>query len=199
MYLLNLFINSAQCCKLFNLGAVVMKSSIVFLGLFAATALAPVTNARSVQPPATVITAGTQKAWSEGQKRVEKGEERIARGEEDIRDADKMKREAESMQADGNARTQSTREAYARYLTGLSPAQDFASIRAQADAISEHARRLEKAQDLVKDGEKRLRKSEELRTTGEKRKVEGNSIVAEGNSMKSQAEGLNLAPLAPIR
>jgi type IV secretory pathway TrbL component len=176
-----------------------MKTSFVLFSLVAATALAPVALARSVPTPAAVIAAGTQKAWSEGQKRVEKGEERIARGEEDIRDADKMKRESESMQSDGNARTQSTREAYARYLTGLSPAQDVANIRAQADALYEHAKRLEKAQDLVKDGEKRLRKSEELRSTGEKRKVEGNSLLSEGNSMKAQAEGPILTPLSPIR
>jgi hypothetical protein len=79
-----------------------MKTSVFLFGLFAATALAPVAVARSVQPPATVITAGTQKSWSEGQKRVEKGEKHLRKSEELRSIGEKQKVEGNLLVSEGN-------------------------------------------------------------------------------------------------
>jgi hypothetical protein len=181
---------------LFFSGGNHVKLSIAIVSLMAGALIVPSVLA-GPKPPASVVTAGTQKSWSDGQKRSEKGADRIARGEEDIRDADKLKREGEANQSDGNARAQTAREAHARYLTTLSPAQDPAGVRAQAEALNDQAKRWQNALDLVKDGEKKLKKAEELRVAGEKHKVDGAALAAEGERIKATAEGRILLPVLP--
>lgn len=164
--------------------------SLLGVTLLASLTAVPAYAKDKIAPPASVVASGKAKSWTEGHKMAAKGASMVADGDKDLAKAAEQRAKNEARITDGKARTAAAEDAYRKYLAALTPAEDPKAAKAQVKSLDDLVGRWSKAAEQVREGEKGVREAENRKADGERKKTTGARMIAEGNALKSAAEGL---------